>query len=86
MPKRFSFLKKGRRSIFRSLHGARDNSQCPEEAMNVTSSQSAVPVPDVIFIFESGNALSKKKQTRIPRTAENATGPKLLLPIVVILG
>lgn len=90
MSKCLPFLKRRRRSISRSLYDAHDKSLSPKEATTVKSPQSAVPSPEfeVIYTFENGNALNKKKQAMHPGTAKkegDATSPKLLLPIVVVL-
>ncbi len=88
MSKCLPFLKRRRRSISRSLYNSQDKSLSPEEAMSVKSPQSTVPSPEVIHTFKNGNAFNKKKQNMHPGTADkerDATSPKLLLPIVVVL-
>ena len=87
MSKCLPFLRRRRKS--NSLLAC-DRSQSPKETLRVESPQSADPVSEVIFTFQNGNcALNKKKQTMHAGTAENEeepTSPKLLLPIVVVLG
>ena len=62
----------------------------PSPKVRVKSPQSAEPGSEVLFTFENRNGLlNKKKQTIHAGTAENEqepTSPKLLLPIVVVLG
>ena len=87
MSKCLPFLRRRRKSISLLLG---NNSPSPKETVRVESPQSVDPGSEVIFTFESGNgAFNKKKQTMHVGTAENEqepTSPKLLLPIVVVLG
>ena len=87
MSKCLPFLRRRRKSI--SLLAC-DKSPSPKETVGVESPQSADPGSEVIFTFENENgAFNKKKQIMHVGTAENEeepTSPKLLLPIVVILG
>ena len=62
----------------------------PSPKVRVRSPQSAEPGSEVFFTFENRNGLlNKKKQTMHAGKAgseQEPTSPKLLLPIVVVLG
>lgn len=61
----------------------------PGEVGRFRIPQYATPSIEVIFPFEKGNVSTLKKQALQPESAEkesDATSPKLLLPIVLVLG
>lgn len=89
MFKCLSGLKRKRKTTGCSLCSADEKTLRSGEAAKLTSPQSASSSSEVVFTFENGNVFSKKKQSMRPELAEkkrDATGPKLLLPIITVLG
>ena len=90
MSKCLSFFKRRNKKPSRSpLCGALDNPVSPREEERLRSPQSASPSSEVILTFKNGNFLTLKKQAMHPESTEkgtDATRPRLLLPIIVVLG
>jgi len=90
MSKCLSFFKRRNKKPSRSpLCGALNNPVSPGEEERLRSPQSASPSSEVILTFKKGNALALKKQAMHPESTEketDATRPRLLLPIIVVLG
>lgn len=82
-------LKRGRITTARSLCTADEKTLSSGEVAKLTSPQSAWLSSEVIFTFENGDVLNKKKKNMHIESTEkkhDATSPKLLLPIIVALG